>query len=739
MPFSPIETCPFNNVTSIAVVEEVSAPLPKIIESKWINQDSKLIKSSMPTAKVKIELTTEGIVDDETVTVLIIDEKENKLQSVEIKVSDNKAISDDIEIPKAWVDHILQINVEKGNKYEETHLGSKLNVSNLTITELRFKIVDCRANTAIRNARTSKVAISYGETKVEKIFDLKKDAKALSTSTKVKSSMEALQKLGYGESDVIPKNNYDETWHAHYNKYWADRSAAFHVAKLESGNPPDNMMKFIIEEYNSHRATDSSGILTVKIPTPMLDEHNVEVEVGFFDFPVVLERINGDSRTNSVLRSNENDATEFKIKWRGPQSTGWGGNFGWVIHSGRVSEAEFKVSETIKIKNDLNKFEKFDPEILSSFYDADDNSSPHFHLLAMEWCQCVWDGIDDPEEVGINEYSCVENADYANLNMHIVTTYFDIGGSDPYGGKGYGKSEVRNSGGYLWRSAGHRGLDIHANLGDNIYAVHGGKLTRGFATKVGNKLTVTWTTPMSANITYLHLNGYVDGIPENYAMAGRIVAYAGRTGNLGAISEWPGHVHLNVGATPVHVIGLRTTLAQLHDDNLNVVIPNNDYPMLFPCRCAVTSATQDPSGCEFDNTTFATPCWAVHELKCPYMLHEGRRNRRIQAQLKHLSYYSSSLDGLWGNLPNNNTPVISNTRQAIYNFKADNNLLVIDPTRTFIPEDYDMTAAEEAILNLEAPVTRVQIPRPPVAPPVLQIPPLPINERPALPSPHINL
>jgi len=117
---------------------------------------------------------------------------------------------------------------------------------------------------------------------------------------------------------------------------------------------------------------------------------------------------------------------------------------------------------------------------MSKFYE-DENSAYHLVFYAMQWCQPVWDGIaDNPSgEVGaITEDSYIQHADYHGMNMHIVTHWADMQGTDDNGGKGYGKMEAcpqywasrfRASNPATWSA--HRGFDLFAKINDNIYAI----------------------------------------------------------------------------------------------------------------------------------------------------------------------------------------------------------------------------------------------------------------------------
>jgi hypothetical protein len=689
------------------------------------------ILKAMPTTKVKIKVGAH-FADGENVEVTVSDNTggEEKLDDfkVSVTINGNFGISEEIDVLNEWLDKKLKLKIVSQVPFNSEFDGTELLIIPIEFVEIKVQLLDCRAGTPIVNAKLKKIVVKSGDTEKFK-EEFARDGKNIDhTKDFVKNSMEVFKALDSSIKDATA-DNYNDVWRSRYNTYWNNRVSS-NFSNLTTGNPPESMLKHIIEHYNAHRITGNSGvsngILKLHIPKPLLDDKQLKIEVGFHDFPIVLERL--ASETDKIVRSSdevENNETEFSVTWEGKiekdasgnirrdadgnilrnsseQDTEWGDNFGWMLRSEDIS-GELKVSETLIVKTDESEFIKLDTDLLSSFYE---NTKPHFVLFAMQWCQPVWDGIDDPENAIINDQVYVEDAQYANLKMHIVTTYFDIGGSDSYGGKGYGKSETRNSGTYLWRSSGHRGIDLHAELGDNVYAVHAGNVasTSADGTAAGNRITLAFQVNNSSlNIGYLHLDSFV--ITSGHVMAGKIIAYAGRTGNLGQISRWPGHVHLNIQAIATHRIGLRESLSNLNIGNRNVnVIPSNDYPLLFPCACHVTN-NDNPAQCDFNNTGFVSACWAVAELRCPRMNDANRRNRRIQAQLRNLGLYSNLIDGLWGTLPTSTTSTISGTRRGIHDFKRDNNLLVTIVGQTFNPANYDMNEnTDDAILNQLAPI-----------------------------------
>jgi hypothetical protein len=608
---------------------------------------------------------------------------------------------------------------------------------------IRIQILDCRSGAPIPNCRVKKLIIRHGGTEVVTEFAM--DKIKIDTSKPIYASQVALYRLGFITDVKNVTNAYSGDSITAFNNYWANRASGEVPTASSKNLPVEAHYSLITKEYNSHYETDSSGILTVRIPQNFFNGQRVEVEVGLFDCPIILEELRNDSRNSSAHPPVGRDflrlweAPNFKIVWNnGTQNTAWGGLWGWEARKMIPSNTrprttymgtntrttqpyaaqpatvecitEFKVSELLVIKNNSNSFTNnsvLDTSNMSVNFLSTVADSPHFVLFAMQWCQPVWDGIDDPQGTQngiINEDSYIQNTDYSGLNMHIVTLVNDGLGSEKYGGKGYGKCEVNAIGHTLWRgNTGHAGIDLYARDTDNIYALHSGTLTQSLSHDGGNTLKLAWNGSQAGYLSHLHLTSY-SRTNNEYVMAGTIIAIAGRTGNLGLLSEWPGHVHLNIQARSPHEVGLRTTVQNygVGQSNLNC-IPFNDYPLVFPCKCQVTSVNLNPTNCRFDDTTYASACWAVAELKCPYMTGNTKRDRRLQAQLRFLNYYSGNIDGVFGIIPANSKSHVSNTRQAIYNFKQHNNLTV----NTFSANNYDLTATDITLLDNQAPITLI--------------------------------
>lgn len=526
----------------------------------------------------------------------------------------------------------------------------------------KIQVLDCRSGKPVPNAPVKRLKIGS----LDVMF--KYDSAVISTNaSSIKDSQVALNGFveEYNDASTTKQrskyncgaasDHYGRMGRAAFNKYWLERNCSFLSLQVNNGGDPlESTYKLIIDEYNAHRATDEHGYLNVKIPlNVLLTQEEIDIEVGFYDFPVVLEEIKADDRPDPICRlKNETNLTNFKIFYEGSQSIDWGQSMGWKAERGNTGSL-FKVSEKVKaamaIKVDGSK--DFADRWTSVYYDPEKTvENPHAVLFAMQWCQPVWDEFDDPVKptVGsITDTSYVQDVVAANIHMHLVSMYIDLGGSSQYGGKGYGKCEYVSM--PKWRSkdkptdslGGHRGLDLQARIGDNVFAVHGGivqikdtsALPEPGQRMPGLMVKLAWNnTPPRSSIDYLHLSQYFLAMDNTRVLAGTIVGKAGRSGNLGAVSRWPGHVHVNIGADEYSV-----KLREAPDPANKMCIPYNDTSLSFPCQCQITLPAEDPVNCNFSAVKFVKSCWAAAELKCPHININGVDNIKLQVQLRYLN------------------------------------------------------------------------------------------------------
>lgn len=511
------------------------------------------------------------------------------------------------------------------------------------------------------------------------------------------------------------------------------------IKEYDNENPTDEMLDHIINEYNSNFSADEHGFINLKIPKDLLNAATT-IEIGLRDFPILLEATQtSESNTeNQVLRESDNvgGGTDYQIRWgvgteASPndvtQDAEWNGNFGWRMKKDeRITE--FKVSLQIPVKEGDDKFKEFEKDLMSPFYE-DKDSPYHLVIYAMQWCQPVWDGIDDNPsgEVGaISEGSYIQHADYHGMNMHIASNLYDQGGSDYNGGKGYGKMEgsLLQNGSYntgKYRSDSHKGYDLLANIGANIFAFRAGETIYKTAVDgngvTHNKIVLNWAAVgpgARSTITHLHISPDESKSSEDKedVITGQVIAQAGRSGNLywSNISN-PGHVHLNVGSYSNNAVNRYKSM--LYESHVNLIdeynfkiFPTNDFPLALPCKGELgvdnltkqsTIGTGTPVVCNIEGKA-VKQCWAAWELKCPLVRNmnngtiEDPNIRIIQAQLKYLGYYvgqgQSGTHGLDGKLS-------SNLNSAIIAYKSDENLL---------PSDKNLTTELLDSLNENAPL-----------------------------------
>jgi hypothetical protein len=560
--------------------------------------------------------------------------------------------------------------------YIETMLAASL----IQYQVIKILVLDARSGVPVPDLAVRKILLRSNDAVAGHDVEFVYQGKATNAAHSIaKQSQFALEYLGY---DVgVPGNNYGDTGRQRYKEYWDHRipDGPDVVDAIPAGQqPPEYMLRLIIAEYNSHRATDAQGVLNVRVPVALLNGRRISIDVGFWEAPIVLEALRGDDQSirRPVAGGAPGSADAFTIAKDGVQNADWNANLtttahlGWVVRGEEDVESHFKVGLRLPIKTDSEPFDPaasaLDAHLFSRYLDDD---GFHFVLFAMTWCQPVWDDLTEPapspNAPAISHDAYVQLAGVSHMHMHLVTLYRDMGGSADYGGKGLGKCENSNT--PQWRGDnGHKGLDIHARQGDDIYAVHGGRVDNdNVGDARGNFVTLDWPGAAGTNtsIQYLHLSAF--SLPDSTnaqvtcVVAGTKVGAAGRTGNLGQISEWPGHVHLNMGTVAGEPY--RLTLRETPPDDRNrQCLPHNDIPLAFPCHCQVTDPNTDPAGCDFNRAAVVNACWAVAELRCPYML-TGNAAMRLQAQLRYLTeqraadgyFHPGTLDGATGDVPGN--------------------------------------------------------------------------------------
>lgn len=466
-----------------------------------------------------------------------------------------------------------------------------------------------------------------------------------------------------------------------------------------------------LQERRKMFSTNDDGIVYVPVPVTKIIL-GFRLKVQFRDFPVLLER--QGYRPFPVV-----EPLPVTIEWADTTQDKAAGPWGWRYRvAGNKQPAaalpEFRsfieaaVPGVISANwKDLSTTER----IIAGF-------SPWFSLfkghpemvaLAMVWAPPVWDGIPDPSPAfRITDKVYVEEGSLRRAgNMHIVTRAGDGAGSENYGNKGYGKLDHSNA--PLWRGDdGHYGLDIHAAVGAKVFAIHGGQLERksqGLTVGAGQYIALSFAhNGRSYRWTSFHFSAY--GAPAGAVMAGEILGYGGRTGNMdpaGGQGLNPGHTHVE-SRDLLNRHEMR--LASEVDAANAVCIPTNQTALLFPCRgenFRSADEADNPRGCRFAKTNVVNGCWAVAELACPYMHGTTRdNNRRLQAQLRYVfeTYEGGftdpgKLDGDIGTVPKKIAGA-GKTRLAIRNFRIQLELTKEDAPET---EGWEMDDAAWLLLD----------------------------------------
>ena len=115
----------------------------------------------------------------------------------------------------------------------------------------------------------------------------------------------------------------------------------------------------------------------------------------------------------------------------------------------------------------------------------------------------------------------------------------------------------------LYGSGAHEGVDIAGTLGQHVFAVEDGVLSRQLvntgAAGFGWELQ---TAVGDVRYRYYHLSGFADGLATgDWVVAGQLIGYVGDTGNPGAGNH---HLHFevrpgNVPVDPVPLLAIPST------------------------------------------------------------------------------------------------------------------------------------------------------------------------------------
>jgi len=359
--------------------------------------------------------------------------------------------------PIGWSPYIQAILLDNSIEYETIHI----------------KVLDVRSGQPIPSARVKKIIIravdANNVTRNPVVNEFSPYSKPIPNGPLELRAQQALKGMGYDIDN--PNTSFGLNEIPIYNAFLSHRvpnDTGILLPVDGSEDPSDPHMEYIIGEYQEHRKTDENGVLHIRVPLDLMHGNKVHLEVGFWEFPIVLEKIVSNDDANALMRTNNvENQTDFKISWvidyqdvRNDnedlipidlkQSVDWedtilrGGHFGWKVEEELLNqEGMLKVCEKLVIKEDAEDFVIFSTDHFSPFYDEDDYPI-HFIFFGMQWCQPVYDNLLDGLLGGNPNYtSLTPDPLNSNRNMHLIT-HHTIDPSPGYGGKDYGKPIMRD-------------------------------------------------------------------------------------------------------------------------------------------------------------------------------------------------------------------------------------------------------------------------------------------------------
>jgi hypothetical protein len=547
-----------------------------------------------------------------------------------------------------------------------------LKTSKIQMEIVKIKVLDIRSGKPIKNSRVRKLIVYGTQSAVIKKFgtngevDLLYERDRIVENDPLRAAQIALLRLGYAPAPIDREDANEETlggwcdgaWDGQtsqaYNQYLQDRilSTDMNAGAAAADQPSDRDLKAIKNDYNGHAYTDDSGVIEVRIPKVFMDGRSINIDIQFWEIPIVREEIEDDSGDPITRPSTDEAATDFVVSWVGGtganQKVNWtdyvvnnqiveASDFGWEVTKDDRS-SKLKAVQRLIVKDDEDDFDGYDTSLLSKFYDSD--SYPiHFVLFGMVWCQPLVDGLDDVfvgehrsnRRVFRNRYN--PSGDWIeNLNMHLVTKH--VGNSNyRYGFFDRSNPESTASGQqgqHNYRGRAHDSADIYSGsvgIGvTNCFASHGGKFINGpnSGSYGNNNVFIEFANPYSFNINnrekrfrYMHLSRR-EPLNNQIVQAGTIIGQTGREGNF-AVSS-PSHLHLeliNKGQN-ASVSSMEPSQYLAVNDPANAsCLPGNDLPLLLPCAAIYNYAVgsnDDPGGCDFSNDNVVSTCWAVQKF-----------------------------------------------------------------------------------------------------------------------------
>ena len=542
-----------------------------------------------------------------------------------------------------------------------------LKTSKIQMEIVKIKVLDIRSGKPIKNSRVRKLIVYGTQSAVIKKFgtngevDLLYERDRIVENDPLRSAQIALLRLGYAPAPIDREDANEETpggwcdgaWGGKtsqaYNQYWQDRilSTDMNAGAAAADKPSARDLKAIKTDYNGHAYTDDSGVIEVRIPKVFMDGRSINIDIQFWEIPIVREEIEDDSGDPITRPSTDEAATDFVVSWVGGtganQKVNWtdyvvnnqiveASDFGWNVTKDDRS-SKLKAVQRLIVKDDEDDFDGYDTSLLSKFYDSD--SYPiHFVLFGMVWSQPCYDGLDDPVIPAVQDPSHVyisentycndnnynlltingytDNAVHTTVGKHLhIVSNVNMQTLEPLRQKGYGVLDNRPyPNNARSTTGGHSGYDIYKATNALVFAPHGGKAESRSDADLGHYTRVLWennridlahfraTNPRPAKFPTENT------VPRTFApvYAGEIIGYAGWSGNLNV--NQPQHTHVQYKSGPINGRWAGTTLTNppgANDPN-RFIIPHNELALVFPCKCNYDTAAAVPTNCQFQDS-----------------------------------------------------------------------------------------------------------------------------------------
>lgn len=609
--------------------------------------------------------------------------------------------------------------------------------------EIKVKVLDIRSGRPIRHAKTKKIVIKDkdGNEISRHNFAYNISARSVTGKSLRNETRKSLEQFGYKKNNI--------SFNAAHDAYWNAR-------KVNSINISAISQQYIVEDYRGLASTDEQGVLKVRIPKKITDTGAIHIELGFWEFPILLEEL--QDGVNRIGRAaNDGKPTDFTITWTNTQTQNWDNhisgaeNFGWQVSSANNSIITYplKVAESLEVNTSSSQG-------YSKYYDEETNNI-HFVLLGMQWCQPVWQRLPDYWIQGKwNTPNLVESVPTTVENglASAIVTRYNTGLSENSKGvsSGFGRDYgilILNPNSYGPRGSNrrHKGTDYFAIEHESpVFSPHGGIIdevkssfhgTGNYSNGYGNRLRIK----IFLEKTYFILLAHLSENPENIitinntdlVYAGQKIGVAGRTFKVvnGVIKSHydsgPTHLHLEVmkGSKNYGSVTNRIQNPQdiikansIHVSNRNIFLNEDNY-RLFPCdgnwpaasdwnaaRCAVRTDLGIAENQKL--TRVSSNCWASRNLHCPYLsgifkyqaqltyLFEDDVNSSLTGTNKYLN--PNGIDGDWGN----------SAKLAIERFRTKHQGEIWP---SGVPDGFDLQSqptdtATSDILNTEAPLSK---------------------------------